>query len=226
MVTVTSLNAADYGLTSGSSNQTANLQAAINAAQTQGLPLFIPPGSYPITSVNITSSVEIYSAVLAAQIVGFGRSPTLNVGSGVAGTRIGPVIIRGLHLYGANQSFPGGTDPAIIQSSEVDGLIIRDCLIRDSGYHAIRLTESSGRIQSNEIPGAREIAIYIYDSSNAVFIDQNVITYSGNNGVYIYRSTAGGDQSVISNNQIGLTSANGGGTGWNGNACSWTAPTT
>lgn len=35
-----SLNAADYGLMSGSSNQTANLQAAINAAQTQKPPLF------------------------------------------------------------------------------------------------------------------------------------------------------------------------------------------
>lgn len=216
MATVTSLNAADYGVTSGSSDQTANLQTAINAAQTQGLPLFIPPGSYPITSVNITNSIDIYSSVQSAEIVGFGRSPTLNVGSGVSGTRIGPVIIRGLNLYGANQSFPGGTDPAMIQATEVDGLTVRDCIIRDSGYHAIRLTESSGRIQNNEIPGARETAIYVVDST--VFIDQNNITFSGNNGVYIRRSTAESDQSVISNNQIGFTSANGGGTGWNGNA--------
>lgn len=61
MVTVTSLNAADYGLVSGSADQTAHLQAAINAAQTQGLPLFIPKGTFPITQVDITAPVRIYS---------------------------------------------------------------------------------------------------------------------------------------------------------------------
>jgi uncharacterized secreted repeat protein (TIGR03808 family) len=214
--TATSLNAADYGLTSGSSDQTANLQAAINAAQSQQLPLFIPSGSYPITTVNITSTVEIYALPRTAEIVGFGQSPSLNIGSGVSGTRIGPITIRGLHIYGASQSFPSGTDRALVQVTEVDNLTITGCLIRDSGLHGIRLTNSSGQILENEIPGAADIGIYSIDSF--VFIDKNIITFSGNIGIYVRRSTAESDQSVISNNQFGFTSANGGGTGVNGNA--------
>lgn len=45
-----------------------------------------------------------------------------------------------------------------------------------------------------------------------------MVTYSGNNGIYIFRTSKGSDQSVISNNQIGFTSANRGGTGPYGNA--------
>ncbi|MBI2714007.1 MAG: hypothetical protein HYX37_06070 [Rhizobiales bacterium] len=62
MVTVTSLNAVDYGMVPNTSaDQTANFQSAINAAQSQLLPLFIPAGTYLITAVNISSNIEIYS---------------------------------------------------------------------------------------------------------------------------------------------------------------------
>lgn len=218
MATVTSLNAVDFGLTSGSTNQTTNLQAAINAAQTQQLPLFIPDGSYPITTVNITAPVEIYSTNLAAQIVGFGQSPCFNIGSTTPGTKIGPVAIRGLHIYGANQAFSGSSDPALIQAIDVESLTISNCLLRDSGRHGIRLSKCHAQILGNEITGSHDIGIYNIDSSKAVLVDKNTITFSGNIGVYFRRAVAEGDQGVISNNQIGFTTANDGGTGANGNA--------
>lgn len=218
MPTVTSLNAVDFGLTSGSSNQTSNLQAAINAAQTQNLPLFIPAGSFPITTVNITAPIEIYSTGGVARIVGFGQSPKLNIAPTVAGNRFGPVTVRGLVLYGAHQTLSGGTDPAMIRASEIDNIVVSDCVVQDSGFHGICYSQCFGYIENNRIPGSLEFGILVTESERAVFIDQNDVTFSGNNGIYIYRATSAGDQSVISNNQIGFSSANSGGTGPYGNA--------
>ena len=56
MPTVTSLNAADYGVAANSGrDETQRLQAAINDAQTKQLPLFVPAGTYHIGTVTIGS---------------------------------------------------------------------------------------------------------------------------------------------------------------------------
>ncbi len=218
MVTVTSLNAADYGLTSGSTNQTTNLQAAINAAQTQGLPLFIPPGTFPITSVNITAPIEIYSVGGLSTIIGFGQSPTFNVAPSVPGNRFGPVTLRDLAFDGASQAFPGGGNSAIVQGSEIDFINILNCKIASSGGNGVYLSNCRGRIEENQIIGSTQYGVFSQDSSNVVFISQNVVTYSGDNGICLTRTSMGADQGVISNNQIGFTTAASGGTGQNGNA--------
>lgn len=219
----TVLNAADYGLASGSADQTAHLQAAINAAQTQGLPLFIPKGTFPITSVNITAPIEIYGAAGQAKITGYGRSPTFNVigwtdGDGDEDDRIGPVTIRDLAFDGASQAFPAGGLSAIIQGTRIDFINVLNCSIANSGGIGIYLYKCRGRIEENQISNSRKYAILNHDSSNVVFINRNVVTYSSDNGICLVRSSIGSDQGVISDNQIGFTSAVDGGSGENGNA--------
>ncbi|UTD26742.1 TIGR03808 family TAT-translocated repetitive protein [Bradyrhizobium sp. WD16] len=219
----TALNAADYGLTSGSADQTAHLQAAINAAQTQGLPLFIPKGTFPVTSVNITAPIEIYAVPGQAKITGFGRSPTINIvgstdGDGDEDDRFGPVTIRDLSFDGASQTFPAGGLSAIIQAAWIDFINVLNCAISNSGGIGIYLYKCRGRIEGNQIFGSKKYAVLNHDASNVVFIDRNVVTYSSDNGICVVRSSAGSDQGVISNNQIGFTSALSGGSGENGNA--------
>jgi hypothetical protein len=51
-----------------------------------------------------------------------------------------------------------------------------------------------------------------------VIIEGNKVRWSGNNGIQVFRSTIGGDSSIVTMNTIGNTSANSGGTGPNGNA--------
>jgi uncharacterized secreted repeat protein (TIGR03808 family) len=218
MATVTSLNAVDYGMVPGTGvDQTAHFQSAISAAQTQGLPLFIPPGTYLITTVNITAPIEIYSAG-AATIEGYRRSPMINIAPS-GSTAFGPVHIRDLIISGQNQAFPGGlTNPALISVYKITNLTIERCELIQSGNHGIFVDQSYGLIENNLVTGSANFGIYSLDATLGVLIKNNQITYSGNNGVYIARSTASGDQSIVSNNEIGFTSANSGGTGPNGNA--------
>lgn len=111
MPTVTALNAADYGMVPNTStNQTSNFQSAINAAQSQNLPLFIPTGGYEITTVNITSPVEIYSTQRGATILGYGQSPQINIGSS---GWINYVKISDLTIDAQNQAFAGSPSDAV-----------------------------------------------------------------------------------------------------------------
>ena len=132
-------------------------------------------------------------------------------------TAFGPVHIRDLIISGQNQAFPGGlTNPALISVYKITNLTIERCELINlvlRGYSSINLTA-----ENNLVTGSANFGIDSLDATLGVLIKNNQITYSGNNGVYIARSTASGDQSIVSNNEIGFTSANSGGTGPNGNA--------
>jgi hypothetical protein len=107
-------------------DQTSNFQAAIDAAQSQALPLYIPKGEYHITTVSITQPVEIYSSPGAAAILGYNQAPLFDV-SPSDSTPFGPVHISGLLIDGENQSFPVGIgDPALIKLSQINYLTIED----------------------------------------------------------------------------------------------------
>ncbi|MEW6642966.1 MAG: TIGR03808 family TAT-translocated repetitive protein [Pseudomonadota bacterium] len=220
MPTVTSLNGADYGMVAGTgTDQTANFQAAINAAQTQGLPLFIPAGSYSITTVNITAPIEIYSAAGNAVIQGYQRSPTINVAPSGSAASFGPVYLHDLTVTGQFQSYPAGlTNPALISVTNVSGAAIERCSLLQSGSHGIYLDQCTGGvIKDCTVSQPAQFGIYSVDNNGGLLIDNNRVLYAGNNGIYIQRSSASGDQSIISNNLIGFTSANAGGTGPYGN---------
>ena len=105
MATVTSLNGADYGMVANTgTNQTSNFQSAVNAAQSQNLPLFIPTGNYEITTVNITAPVEIYSTQRGAYITGYGQSPQINI---APSEYIDYAKLSDLSIDGQGQAFSG-----------------------------------------------------------------------------------------------------------------------
>lgn len=220
MATPTSLNSIDYGMVPNTgTDQTANFQSAINAAQSQEMPLYVPKGVYHITTVSITQPVEIYSSAGAATILGYNQGPIIDVSpSGAA--PFGPVHIFGLLINGENQAFPGAIgDPALIKCSQVNYLTIERCILRNSSYHGIYLSECDGRLFQNSVEGSAETGIHSIDAGgDGVIIEGNKVRWSGNNGIQVFRSSIGGDSSIITMNTIGNTSANSGGTGPNGNA--------
>lgn len=218
MVTPTALNAADYGMVPNTgTDQTANFQSAINAAQNQGLPLFIPGGTYEITTVNITSNVEIYGSRRSAYIQGIGQSPQINVAPVPPATYINIVRISDIVVDGGGQAFPGSPpDAGLIQVSDVSNFFLERCLLDNSGLHGLYLLNSAGQITGNSIGSSASFGIFSRDSR--FLIQGNSVVASGNGGIYIFRSTRSADNSQIIGNLIGQTGANLGGTGQFGNA--------
>lgn len=222
MPTPTSLNSIDYGMVPNTgTDQTSNFQSAINAAQSQALPLYIPAGTYHITTVSITQPADIYSSPGAATIIGYGQAPMIAVAASGGGS-FGPVHLHGLLLDGEHQAFGGGIgDPALIRASNVNYLTIERCILRNSSFHGIYLSGCDGRLFQNTVEGAAETGIHSLDATgNGVIVEGNKVRWSGNNGIQVFRSSIGGDSSIVTMNTIGNTAANSGGTGPNGNAIS------
>jgi len=218
MVTPTALNAADYGMVPNTgTDQTANFQTAINAAQSQGLPLFIPGGVYDITTVNITSDVEIYGSRRSAIILGIGQSPQINIAPVAPSTYINIVRITDITIDGQGQPFPGSPpDAGMIDVNGVGNLFVEGCTIGNSGLHGVYAVNASGQILENSIGGSSAFGFFSRDSQ--FLIQGNSIISSGNGGIYIFRSTQGSDSSQVIGNVVGQTGANLGGTGQFGNA--------
>lgn len=218
MVTPTALNAADYGMVPNTgTDQTANFQSAINAAQSQGLPLFIPGGTYDITAVNVTSDVEIYGSRRSAIILGFGQSPQINVAPVAPSTYINVVKIADIAIDGAGQTFAGSpSDAGLIQATDVNNLFIERCSLDNSSNHGLFVLRSAGHITGCSIGASYGFGIFSLDSK--FLIQGNSVVSSGNGGIYVWRSTHGSDGTHIIGNLIGQTGAALGGTGEFGNA--------
>jgi uncharacterized secreted repeat protein (TIGR03808 family) len=197
-------------------DQTTHFQNAINAAQTQGLPLFIPAGTYKINTVNVTAACEIYSA-RGATLEPYTTAPVINVATPSPGTTIGPVRIAGLVIDAQSTAFASGvSNPGLIMVSEVDTIMIEQCALFRSLSSAISLNKGTGNVQDNEIFGC-DVGIFSLDA-NGMQMTNNQIEWSGNNGIMIWRSTQGGDNSLVSRNTIGPTQNLSGGSGQYGNA--------
>jgi uncharacterized secreted repeat protein (TIGR03808 family) len=215
MPSITSLNAADYGLIANSGrDETRRLQAAIDDAQRKQLPLFIPAGSYHIGIVSITAPLVLSSHAGSAVLLGIAnQGPCLRVAPG--GRSSGQVRLSEITLDGRDAPAMQGR-LGLIEASQVSNLTIERCVLRGSQASGIALHQASGWIRNNVVEGAAETAIVSRDGT--VTIEGNVITDSGNQGIQIVRSAISDDSSIVANNRITNTTANRGGSGAFGNA--------
>lgn len=182
------------------------------------MPLFIPPGAYHITTVNITSPVEIYSTQQGTYIQGYGQAPQINIAPS------GYIIyakLSDLTIDGQGQAFPGSpSDAGLIQASQVGILTIENCSVNNSAIDGIFLNGLAGSAQlvGNTINAAAKFGIYS-SNSNAQILN-NRVTNCGNGGIAIYESSETGNGSIVTGNTIAQTGATSGGTGQWGNAIS------
>lgn len=213
-----SVNAADHGLVSGSSDQTAHLQAAIDAAQARKLPLFIPAGVFKIRTLEITAPLEIYSVAGGTRLEGYGQGPSIHVAPTAAGDRFGPVSIRNLTMDGHGLAFPEESYGGLIRAAEIDGLTIEGCTLRNSAAQGLYLDRTFGWVRDNIIDSARDCGLCVSNAATGgVVIDANKVSRSGNTGIRVMRDALETDRSAIINNTVSATKAVSGGNGANGN---------
>jgi uncharacterized secreted repeat protein (TIGR03808 family) len=217
MAAVSSLNAADYGLTANSGrDETRRLQAAIDDAQRKQVPLFIPAGSYHIGTVSIAAPLVMSSHAGGAILFGTAnQGPCLRIAP--TGRSFGQVRLSEITLDGRDAPAVQGR-LGLIEASQVSNLTIERCILRGSKSSGIALHQARGWIRDNVVEGAAETAIVSRDGT--VTIEGNVVNDSGNQGIQVVGSTIGDDGSIVANNRITNTTANRGGSGAYGNAIS------
>jgi uncharacterized secreted repeat protein (TIGR03808 family) len=197
-----------YGVVPGDGiDQTASLQQAADTAAQSGLPFFLPPGTYTTSKLELKSGTQIQGVP--------GRSVLRYNGGGrlISIADTADIRLTGLTLDGEAKPIDG----ALLLAEQVKGLVISDCRILGSAEDGVVLRKVSGAIKDCEMGDIRKTGLFSEDAVG-LEIAHNHVRDCGDNGILVWRSTAGEDASIVASNRVERIAAKSGGSGQNGNA--------
>jgi uncharacterized secreted repeat protein (TIGR03808 family) len=192
----------------GAIDQTATLQVAADDAAQSGTPLFLPAGIYSTSRLSLKSGTQIEGVP--------GRSILRYRDGGAILTieQADNVRLTGLVLDGEGK--PLGDRGALLAAREAKHLDVSGCRFLNSAEDGIALRKVSGWIKDCEIGDVRKAALFSEDAAG-LEIAHNQVRDCGDNGILVWRSTAGEDATIVSANRIARVAARSGGSGENGN---------
>lgn len=203
------LDASQFGLRPGSADdQSRRLQEALVEAAKRDAPLLLPPGRYRINNVVIPEGMRLIGVPGATQLVAAQPGPLL-VARRTRRAAISGITLDGLSLRAADRT-------GLLQTEDVGELIVDGCDVRNAGGNGLTLVRTGGRIEGSRLAGARDHGLFSLDS-RGLMIERNIVEDIGNNGIALWRSTSGDDNSRISGNRISRIRSDAGGDGPNGN---------
>lgn len=206
------LEASHYGLKPGSAeDQSGFLQNALMEAARRDAPLLVAPGRYRVANVVLAENARLIGVPGATQFVAAQAGPLLTA------RRIKRAALSGLALDGLDIRLGQRSGLAVIE--EVLDLALADCDFANAGSVGLTLNRSGGRIERNRFRSMRDAALFSLDS-RGLAIEANAIEDCGNNGIQLWRSQAGDEQSLIRGNRLNRIRNDAGGDGPNGNGIS------
>ena len=204
------IDAIAYKATPGTSDiKSGKLQAMIDTAARNNVPLLLPPGNYTVSNLTLPDNTRITGVPGATRLVYGGDGHLMNA------DKAKRIELSGLVLDGGNRwlaDYAGG----LLHFTGVDEVLIDNCQIAGSRKHALQLERCGGRIERSCISGAAEAGIYSVQSTGLT-VRSNSVEDCGNGGILIHRWDKAEDGSSVTDNRIARIGANGGGTGQNGN---------
>lgn len=206
------LDAAQFGLRSGAAeDQSGALQNALIEAAKRDAPLVLAPGRYRVAQVVLPEGARLLGVPGATHLI------AARNGSLLVGRRIKRAFVSGLVLDGLD--IPAGQRTGLLNLDEVLDAGVSECEFANAGAVGLVLNRTAGRIQDSRFRTMRDAALFSLDS-RGLSIEQNQIEDCGNNGIQIWRSQQGDDQSIVRGNRLNRIRSDAGGDGPNGNGIS------
>ncbi|APO73918.1 pectin lyase fold/virulence factor domain-containing protein [Rhizobium etli 8C-3] len=190
---------------SGAANS--NLQALIDEAARNDMPLYLPAGTYEASNLVLPDNARIFGVSGASRILHRG---SVNSAKGARRIELSGIVIEG------SGGMSGEVNSGLLQLTGIANVQIDNCEIRQSGKHGLRLERCGGRIERSRISGAAQAGIFAVDSTG-IAITGNTVADCGNGGILVHRWEKGEDGTAITGNRVRRIRANDGGTGQNGN---------
>lgn len=205
-----SIDAAAAGIVPNApDNQSRRLQRLIREAASSGVPVFLPPGTYRVSNIDLPDGARLTGVPGASQLV-YGGGGHLLRADGADRIEISNIVADG-----ANGRL-GDHAEALISLTNVGEALIDNCEIAGSRKSGLKLERCGGRVERSAIGGAADVGLYAIEC-RSLSITGNTVRDCGNGGILAHRWTKGDDGAVITGNRIARIGARDGGTGQHGN---------
>jgi uncharacterized secreted repeat protein (TIGR03808 family) len=190
-------------------DQSAALQVAIDQAALHGVALELPPGRFRIAGVQLRERSSLTGSPRTV-LQGIGSGPVLGA-SGTHGLRL-----QRLRVEGSGPGTGIGANGGLVEIVGSANITVEDVTIAGAARNALALVRCSGRIAACRITEAGAAALFSLDAAGLEIVG-NAIANSADNGILVWRSTAGEDGTLVAHNRIERIGAASGGSGQNGN---------
>lgn len=204
-----SLNARDFGVTTGGGDQSRALQRAIDQAILRKMPLFLPGGDYALSNITLPSGLELAGVPGQTTLSYNGGGELLNVSDAAH------VTLRGLSLNGNTLDLSRQNSALFVAEATTD-LLMEHCRIFASAANCINLNNVAGRISNCEFSQARQAGLFSNDARGLIITSCHVHDCD-NNAILVWRSLKSEDGTIVSRNRISNIKSVDGGSGQNGN---------
>lgn len=204
------LDARDFGVEPNATlDQTTIVQDAIVVAAKVGNPLFLPPGRYVVTDLQLPTGTHIVGVPGNTRLL-LGRSGSVFRAEDADTISLTGLTVEGLRL-------PTAADAGILSARNVKSLVVDGCTFTSGTTHGLHLDRCGGRIADSHIWGCGEAGVFSIDATG-LRITGNTVTDCENNGILVWRSSKGEDGTMVTENRIERIYAQNGGEGQWGNA--------
>ena len=191
-------------------DQTEAIQRLVDEAANRKSPLMLPPGEFVIRTLELRPGLKLSGSAGLTVLKQAGRGAML-LATGADNLRL-----ENLVLDGALAPLDQSRAKALLTLRQSASVILHDLTVRDSLLSGFALESCSGRISHCRLSAIADAAIFSLDAVGLEIVG-NTITNAGNNGILVWRSTAGEDGTQVVGNRIEKIAANAGGSGQNGN---------
>lgn len=206
------LDAATFGLRPGSpDDQSQRLQAALVEAAKRDAPLMLQPGRYRVSDVVLPEGARLIGVPGVTHLIA-ARPGTLLLARRIKRAALVGLLLDGLDMRSSQRI-------GLLAAEEVADLGLSECEFASAGSVGLTLNRVGGRIQENRFRTMRDSALFSLDS-RGLSIERNQVEDCGNNGIQLWRSQPGDEQSIIRGNRINRVRSDAGGDGPNGNGIS------
>lgn len=203
----------DFGLDpNDQSDQSSKLQAAFDAAASDGRLLLLPGGNagFAVSKLTIPDGLHVIGLQTILTTPGDARLALI---SGAFA-----VTIEGL-VFQANAPETAAGVNGLVEIENSSGISFRRCGFFNAAGNGIAATNAALTVEDCDFEGASAAAIHSQNGQGCI-IRGNRITGADNAGIRIWRDSPGPDGTLVSGNQIRKIDWKDGGNGQNGNGVS------
>lgn len=204
------LDASHYGVTPDALGADAKaFNRLLSEASQRNMPVFLPPGIYRLSDIELPASIRITGVPNATRLVYSGE------GSFMRAVGAKRVSLTDLTIDGANR-WLGDNQPGLMTFQSVENLSLERCEILGAHKFAVWAERCGGQIDGNSISGAGASAVYAVECRDFAIRD-NVVSDCGDGGILVHRWAKGHDGTIVTGNRISRILAKSSGTGEYGN---------